>query len=828
MSRSSLFAFVALVSACTTVEDLLDDPPRDTGNPADTGANPVDPTDTDDTGVDSGTDSGTDSGDTGTDPRPADPVDVTCANPPPAVSTGDACGHTPGTGAAVLLHVGTVLGSSETYLGGAQVLLDAGGAIACVGCDCASDPLAGGAAVIACPDGVASPGLINAHDHVSFSANAPFPPTATRYDHRHDWRAVLSTPGNDNSNGHRWVEVRQAMAGTTTVLGSTVSNGMLRNPDRNGGDEGLDLGTVNETFPLGDGGRQFREDCGWNYELTTEGIGAVSWFAGHVAEGIDEYAHEEVRCLTTPMDGGQDLTTDNASHVHGVGLFAIDHAELVRDGTSLVWSPRTNISLYGFTAQVRLHDALGGRIALGTDWTYTGSATILRELSCAASFNETYLDGWFSDIDLWRMVTSEAARAVGAAGRLGELSRGREGDIAVFDGRTRSAHAAVIEAEQSDVWLVLRGGEPLFGDRAVVQALDATCDPVDVCGATRAVCTQREFGQSFTALASANTSSYPAIFCDVPSDEPTCVPSRPGAFTGAVTADDPDGDGIVTAQDNCPTVFNAIRPIDRGSQPDADRDGTGDACDPTPLVDDVDGDGVLNSVDICWRDPDPQQSDRDTDGLGDACDPCVDIPSPDGACPPPAVDIPTARASPRGTGVRVVGIVTAVIDGQRIIVQDPTVASGVQAGVFVFAPGGTPPLGAGDRVEVQGEIDQYFNNTEIEGATVTRLGPPAGRVDPVAVTVAQAVTEAYEGTLVTITDATVSDPAHVCSADQASCRDADLWEIGGPTGVVVDRRAFDGADAAWAAGVADGAITGVLTYRFDRRRLLPRDRFDLP
>ena len=45
---------------------------------------------------------------------------------------------------------------------------------------------------------------------------------------------------------------------------------------------------------------------------------------------------------------------------------------------------------------------------------------------------------------------------------------------------------------------------------------------------------------------------------------------------------------------------------------------------------------------------------------------------------------------------------------------------------------------------------------------------------------------------------------------------------------LVDRRAFDGADAAWAAGVADGAITGVLTYRFDRRRLLPRDRFDLP
>ena len=46
---------------------------------------------------------------------------------------------------------------------------------------------------------------------------------------------------------------------------------------------------------------------------------------------------------------------------------------------------------------------------------------------------------------------------------------------------------------------------------------------------------------------------------------------------------DSDGDGIPDATDNCPTVFNPIRPIDNGGQADFDGDGVGDACDPCPL-----------------------------------------------------------------------------------------------------------------------------------------------------------------------------------------------------------------------------------------------------
>lgn len=72
---------------------------------------------------------------------------------------------------------------------------------------------------------------------------------------------------------------------------------------------------------------------------------------------------------------------------------------------------------------------------------------------------------------------------------------------------------------------------------------------------------------------------------------------------------DSDNDGVPDGEDNCPNVANM-------DQSDANKDGTGDACEP----DDTDGDGYPDDEDNCPMTPNKDQKDSDKDGKGDVCD----------------------------------------------------------------------------------------------------------------------------------------------------------------------------------------------------------------
>jgi cytosine/adenosine deaminase-related metal-dependent hydrolase len=528
----------------------------------------------------------------------ASAAEIVC-EAPSQLETG-ICAVTSGEGDARRIS-GTVLAPDTIYRGG-EVVVDADGVIRHVGCApaCDADPacsaVAAGATTIACPEGVISPGLINSHDHITFTQNSPVVDSGQRYEHRHDWRLAgpgqIVVPGSATQNQIRWGELRFLLGGATSTAAAGSTAGLLRNLDTAANQEGLAQTPVDlDTFPLGDSnGPQLTASCAYPGIVTPAEIAGFDAYVPHVAEGIGASARNEFLCLGE-QNPDHDVVRDESAFTHGIGLLASDLDAMAAAGTSLVWSPRSNLALYGDSAPVAAADTLGVSIALGSDWIATGSMNLLRELRCADDFNQTYLDGRFSDRELWLMVTRNAAIATATDDAIGVLAPGRVADLAIFDGRARSDHRAVIGADPQDVVLVLRGGDALYGDTSLLGALEegAGCDALDECLADKSVCLIDEIAITLAELQTAVGSIYPAFFCDTPDDEPTCVPSRSvsvqgsSIYDGIPVAGDADGDGIADANDHCPQVFNPIRPLDAGVQADFDGDALGDACDPRPV-----------------------------------------------------------------------------------------------------------------------------------------------------------------------------------------------------------------------------------------------------
>lgn len=797
--------------------------------------------------------------------RPGDGCSATCQVEPgaPAVVTcrtlaalpSAACQAT--AGGAGLLVTGTVLVPGTVYRGG-QVRVDAAGEIACVGCDCEAG--AAGAARVTCPGGVISPGLVNLRDHLTYTQSAPFTDGGERWEHRHEWRLGLNghqriqAQGSASADQVRWGELRQLLGGATAIAGAGGQPGLLRNLDVAGLDEGLGAAPLHlDAFPLGDsGGTLLSSGCGYPaYASPAEWAAAPGAVLG-VGEGSSAAAHNELTCTAgTGAPGGADLTGPRVLLAKTVGAGAADLARLAATGTALVWSPRSNVALYGDTAPVVAAARLGVQVALATDWLVTGSSTMQRELACADQWNGERLGGFFSDEQLWLMATRNAADAAGLLGRIGLLAPGRAGDLLIVDGRSRTPHRAVLEAGPGAVALVVRGGKALTGDAALVAALRpaAACDAVEVCGVQKRLCLADEVGLTFPALGAAAGAAPQAFACGVPTGEPTCVPRRPAAvagstiFTGERSPVDRDGDGLPDGQDDCPTVFNPVRPMDGGAQADADGDGVGDACDPCPLdahaasctpvdPDDLDGDGIGAALDDCPGAPNPDQLDADLDGHGDACDACPLAFNPGAAGCPATIYQVKDGTLPAGTAVALAGALVTGRAASGFFIQvkpgDPGDAGADFSGLFVPLAGAA--VAPGDRVTVSGVTADFFGQRQLVPASaaaveVTASGeaPP----DPVEVTAAEVATggpraEALEGVLVRLATATVTDVRPAVRPGDA----APTGEFVVDDALRVDDLLFPGLPTP-SLGEGYRPLTGVLARRHGDAVLEPRAAADL-
>jgi hypothetical protein len=175
---------------------------------------------------------------------------------------------------------------------------------------------------------------------------------------------------------------------------------------------------------------------------------------------------------------------------------------------------------------------------------------------------------------------------------------------------------------------------------------------------------------------------------------------------------------------------------------------------------------------------------------------------------------------PEDTIVTVRNVVVTALYSTGVWVQDPAGGS-TYSGIRVYE-GVAPTVALHDRVDVTGTYIEYFDDSEIEFATITRRGT-ATPIAPASLTAASAAAEQYEGVLVRVSG-TVTSLAYSCAIDDPGCFDSELWEIGGPSGVLAYDYVYQSTD--WSSRVGTVPVTGVMMWRYGRRRVMPRTSAD--
>lgn len=770
------------------------------------------------------------------------------------------------TGTSGVVLKGKVLLPGGAIAAPGEVLVGADGRIVCASESCSDTEGYSEASIVTFEHAVISPSMINSHDHITYVVSAPESHGETRYDHRNEWRKGLNgkrmifSDSTENDNEKSAGELRFLFSGATSTNGSGSASHLLRNLDKAAGREGLDGTPVNyETFPLGgDATNMATEGCGAYNRYSHTRMEYDSAFAPHVSEGINKEAKNEFTCAAdTSEDGKYDIIEPQTAVIHGVAATGTEVAVYRDQRTSLVWSPRSNVDLYGDTAPINLYDNGGVPIALGTDWLPSGSMNMSRELRCAADLNAFYFNRHFSDLKLWQMVTENAAMAMGVQSQLGYLKPGYFADIAVFSEEFGLDHTAVVNSTPSDVLLVMRGGKPLYGDKDVLDLAafgGSACEELSICGTPKKACVREDgksvdgvYDEEFTLekLQALALAVYPLESCRGSAPmldgnemvEPSCTPFRPKEYTGDRTEEDSDGDGVPNETDNCTYVFNPFRPMYDMEQGDTDGDGIGDACDVCPLEegeacekldwDDSDNDGKKNWEDNCPDLANPGQEDADNNGVGDAC------------TPTPAVVLTIPELRNPGSGKRPANGITVRIEnvkvgrtrsGNGIFIQSS--ADQPWSGVYVFL-GSSPLAGAsiGDTVTVEGKFEDYFGFDEITRPTITILadGKEVDSYPPLVKTLAEVQNpddKRWQSMLVQV------DGVEVANLQPDSNGDRNEFTVKAPGNAAqlrIGNKFYAKLTEQIRANVTVGQVIGVVgtqVYDFNNSKLWPSDKGD--
>ena len=326
--------------------------------------------------------------------------------------------------------------------------------------------------------GIILPGFVDAHNHLRSNVVPRWKPSRL-YSNRHEWRQdpdfirLVNGPISRVGSTHfcdmnKWGELRALVGGTTSIMTTQQQpciHGLVRNLDYNSGFYGTTQLNLEHTYNVLD------------LPPASDPAGrACICFPGDTISSSP--IHFTRRCSFTwrkelMPSHWKNLLSCNRNHcsILRVLLSTAFHLDQLTSRrcqtheTSLVWSPRSNLELYGATADINAALDEGVEIALAPDWAVTGSSNMLNELKVAALWNSERLGGRITDKQLVDMATSVPAHIAGIDDEVGAIKVGLRADLVVINGDHNNPYRAVIDATAANVDLVFINGVPLYGDR---------------------------------------------------------------------------------------------------------------------------------------------------------------------------------------------------------------------------------------------------------------------------------------------------------------------------------------------------------------------------
>jgi 5-methylthioadenosine/S-adenosylhomocysteine deaminase len=359
--------------------------------------------------------------------------------------------------------------------------------------------------------GTIYPGLIELHNHLPYNFlplwNAP-----QRYRNRNAWRNDFahylpevswpSTILGKNPDFEyqkaivRYVECRSLFGGVTTAQGMSGNGeyykGLIRNVEQ----------PLDEGWPKASGQTlDYRSE-----EIATKLLPALAQprpFFYHLSEGTDEDARQRFLDLNCGEKGW--AINANLIAIHCTALHR-EHLQRMTAAAGIVWSPLSNLLLYGQTADVETAKDLGVRIAMGSDWGPSGSKNLLGELKFARIVSQ-HFGGLFTAEELVRMVTTVPAQMLGWDRFIGSVEPGKRADLLVLVDNVQHPYSQLVDACENQVLCVLVDGRPHLGRQGLLDYAPEQQETVRIGGWRYILDLAEDTGQTLGGMSLATASA---------------------------------------------------------------------------------------------------------------------------------------------------------------------------------------------------------------------------------------------------------------------------------------------------------------------------------